>query len=119
MPNMAELKRRADIRDVWAALGGGKLRRLRGQAFWRNGDGYNVLLNTRRGTWHDFVTGDGGDVIELVRAVHQCGFMDAAEWLAHHTGVLVSSWTREERTIDADWPTDLKWAIWWSLSAEA
>ena len=42
------------ITDVWAALGGGPLRQRRGQAFWRDGDGYNVSLNDDKGCWHDF-----------------------------------------------------------------
>ncbi len=87
--DLSEIKRRADIRDVWAALGGGKLRGERGQAFWRKGDGYSVSLDANRGLWHDFVAGDGGDVVNLVRDVKQCSFIEAAEWLAHHTGVAV------------------------------
>lgn len=117
--NIREIKRRADIREVWAALGGGKLRRLRGQAFWRGGEGYSVALYPDRGAWHDFATGDGGDVIALVEAVRECGFLDAAEWLAAHTGVRLSEWIRRDHDSNLDGETDLRWARWWSIAAEA
>jgi hypothetical protein len=118
IPNITEIKRRADIREVWSALGGGKLRRGRGQAFWRDGDGYSVSLDSSKGLWHDFVTGEGGDVVELVRAVRQCGFLDAAEWLASHTGVRISTLIRCDGEDGTDWATDLKWAMWWRIAAE-
>jgi hypothetical protein len=114
-----EIKGRANICEVWAALGGGKLRRLRGRAFWRSGDGFNVAINTRRGTWHDFVSGDGGDVIDLVRAVQACGFSEACEWLSRHTGVPFSQGNRAAAiSTDTDWPIDLRWATWWKITAE-
>jgi hypothetical protein len=116
--DIPEIKRRADICEVWAALGGRKLRRLRGQAWWRGGDGYSVSLDAQRGLWHDHVTGDGGDVVTLVRVVRGCGFIEAADWLAHHTGVRVSEWIRDHGETDNDWPTDLKWAEYWAITAE-
>jgi hypothetical protein len=118
-PNIAEIKRRADIQKVWSALGGSELRKSRGQAFWRGGDGYSVSLDLDKGLWHDFVSGTGGDVVELVRTVQECGFLQAAEWLAAHTGVRVSEWIRRDREAEpTDWATDLKWATWWAMAAE-
>ena len=34
------------IEQIWRALGGGELRRGRGRAFWRNGDGYGAASVT-------------------------------------------------------------------------
>jgi hypothetical protein len=119
MANLAELKDHAAIREVWAALGGGKLRGNRGQAFWRGGDGYSVSLDPEKGVWFDFVTGAGGDVIALVRTVRQCGFLEACQWLGDFSGVRVSEWIRRGDEADTDWPTDLRWASWWRIAAEA
>jgi hypothetical protein len=119
VPSIRELKQAADIREAWAALGGGELRHGRGQAFWRGGDGYSISLDLEKGLWHDFVTGDGGDVVKLVRTVLACGFLEAARWLGQHTGVRVSSWMRRDSEIPADWATDLRSATYWKISAEA
>jgi hypothetical protein len=119
---IAEIKRCADLTQVWAALGGGKLRRNRGQAFWRGGNGYSVSLDSGKGLWHDFVTGDGGDVIALVRTVHQCGFRDAVDWLADFAGVTHHDHDHHDhvhRDHDSDWPTDLHWATYFGIAAEA
>jgi hypothetical protein len=117
--NITEIKRRADIRDVWSALGGGKLRGNRGRAFWRNGTGFNVALYPQTDTWHDFVTGDGGDVVALVETVQQCDFKAALRWLADFTGMGITELSRRPDTRpDTDWPTDLRWATWWKMTAE-
>lgn len=55
-----ELLDRTSIIDVWAGLGGGDLRHNRGQAFWRDGDGYNVSVNEAKGVWCDHAHGTGG-----------------------------------------------------------
>jgi hypothetical protein len=116
---ISEIKRRADIREVWSALGGGKLRGGRGQAFWRNGDGYNVALDPRRGTWYDFVAGEGGDAIALIETVQQCGFKEAIAWLADHVGLPQQTTKAGDRAIYTEWLTDLRWATWWRIAAEA
>src|SRR5262249_2891561 len=117
--DVAELKRRADLIEIWHRLGGGPLRRGRGQAFWRNGNGYSVSLDPEKQLWHDFATGDGGDVIALVQTIRKCGFLEAAEWLANHTGVRVSKWIQRDAHADNNWATDLRTATWWRMSAEA
>jgi hypothetical protein len=119
MVNITELKRAADIREIWVALGGGELRGNRGQAFWRGGDGYNVSLDVERGIWHDFVSGAGGDVIALIQAVQQSGFKEAVAWLANCFGINTPEQKSKAGLIDSNWTTDLKWAKWWSITAEA
>jgi hypothetical protein len=116
--DIAEIKQRADIRDVWTTLGGGKLRHNRGQAWWRGGNGYNVALYPQTDTWHDFATGDGGDVIALVQAVRQCGFREALEWLARFAGLSFREDNSNRGEVHTDWATDLRWATWWRICAE-
>jgi hypothetical protein len=116
--SLAEIRLRADICDVWSALGGGPLRHSRGQAFWRNGDGYSVSLNADRGLWHDFVSGDGGDVIALVRLVRGCGFRDAVAWLASFTGVSLADGRRQQYEADPAWSDDLCAARYWGHAIE-
>src|SRR5262249_36620301 len=96
MFRIAEIKANTNILSVWAALGGGELRGGRGRAFWRQGDGFSVSLDREKQVWYDFVAGCGGDVVALVQTVRQCGFLEAAEWLAAHTGMRVSEWIRRE-----------------------
>jgi hypothetical protein len=117
-PTITEIKSRADIREVWAALGGGKLRGNRGQAFWRGGTHLSVALYPQTGSWHDFVTDDGGDVVELVRTVRRCGFREAVEWLADFTGMSVSNpaYRDRDREVDTTWHSDLRSARWWAIS---
>ena len=120
MAIISELKNAANIRDAWSALGGGKLHGNRGQAFWRGGKGDSVSLDPSRGLWHDFVTGEGGDVIRLVEVVQGCDFRDALAWLSDFTGLsLADAPRRSDNHPDNDWPTDLKFATWWGRAAEA
>src|SRR5262245_1949825 len=104
---IAEIRNRADIRDVWAALGGGELRHGRGRAFWREGDGYNVSVDAGKGVWFDFVANVGGDVFALVQVVQGCDFKQALAWLAEFTGVALNG-SRESPDvggIDTAWST--------------
>jgi hypothetical protein len=116
---IGEIRARARITDVWSALGGGKLRGRRGQAFWRNGDGYSVSVDSTRGLWHDFVTGDGGDIFTLVQTVRGCDFREALEWLADFAGIDLGTPSRGDNRADTDWATDLRRATWWARSAAA
>lgn len=115
--SLAEIKSRADIRDVYRALGGAELRGCRGRAFWRDGHDYNVSIDAQRGVWHDFVTGDGGDVVTLVEVARQCSFVEAVAWLAQFVGVAIDGSANSGRATDADWPRDLRMATWWSIAA--
>jgi hypothetical protein len=76
------------------------------------------LAAANKNVWFDHVAGVGGDVVALVQTVRQCGFLDAAEWLAAHTGVKVSTWIRHDAEVNVDWETDLRSATWWKLTAE-
>ena len=112
-------QQRADIRSAWAALGGGRLRGNRGQAFWRNGDGFSVSLDARRDLWHDHRDGVGGDVISLVQVARNCDFRAAAEWLASFTGMDLGTPSRRDKLADTDWVADLRRAAWWARTAAA
>lgn len=75
------------ILEVWRAVGGGELRRGRGRAFWRNGDGYSVSIDPARGLWHDFVSGEGGGKLGLIRKALGCSQCAAYQWLADLAGI--------------------------------
>ncbi len=70
-----------NIAEVWTQLGGGPLRHGRGQAFWRGGDGFNVVVNAVRGRWTDFATNQGGGILDLVEVVLGVARRDAWRWL--------------------------------------
>jgi hypothetical protein len=115
---LAEIKSRANINEVWAALGGPELRGSRGIAFWRNGDSYNVSLDVEKGLWFDFRDNVGGDVITLVQPVRKCSFADALEWLARFTGMSVPEPVHRNSKADADdWRADLEWSEHWARAA--
>jgi len=80
---LSELK----ILDVWSAAGGGPLRRNRGQAFWRNGDGWNISLDLERGTWYDHRGGRGGGSLALVETALGCDRQAALRWLETNCGL--------------------------------
>jgi hypothetical protein len=114
-----EIKARADIHEVWSALGGNTLRRGRGRAFWRGADGFNVSLDARQGLWYDHAAADGGDVITLVMRARQCDFRAAVAWLADFVGVQVppDAGTHGEYSPDRAWQADLQLAEWWRTAA--
>jgi len=76
-----------NILNVWAALGGSELRGKRGRAFWRDGDGLNVSLNTDKNTWYDFRDARGGGMLALVEHVLNCERATALDWLQKHCGL--------------------------------
>jgi hypothetical protein len=75
------------ITEVWSALGGGPLKKNRGKAFWRDGDGWNISLSNTKQTWRDFAAGAGGGVLDLIQLVRQCSRQDALRWLADYAGI--------------------------------
>jgi hypothetical protein len=115
MPNIAEIKERANICEVFVALGG-EMRGRRGKAFWRGGDGVNVSLDESSGLWHDFAAGEGGDVFKLVETALGCDFRAALEWLVDFTGVPKTA-TRFPCDHDTDWSADLEWSEHWARAA--
>jgi CBS domain-containing protein len=55
------------ISEIWGRLGGGDIRKGRGQAFWRGGDGWNVALAPENGCWFDHARGVGGGILAQVK----------------------------------------------------
>src|SRR5689334_18557606 len=75
------------ISQVYRALTGKEPRRSgvnrwRAVAVWRGGDGFNVSLDDGRGLWHDFTTGEGGGILDLVVRVVGGSRQDALRWVA-------------------------------------
>ncbi len=85
-----ELVASVPISTVWTLLGGGELRHGRGQAHWRDGDGYSVALNDEKGIWFDHRDAIGGGVLDLVVRVKGGSRKDALTWLAAMNGVAIS-----------------------------
>jgi hypothetical protein len=87
------------ITYVWRALGGGKIRPGRGQAFWRKGDGWSVSLRDDRGCWYDHRDGIGGGVLDLIQHVRGGSRFDALRWLADSRCVTLhnESATKQDR----------------------
>lgn len=95
-----EIIGRADIVDVWAALGGGDLRHGRGVAFWRGGDNLSVSIDAKKNCWYDFVAAEGGGILRLIEAVQGCDRLAALRWLADHHNVQLDGrrpLTRQEK----------------------
>jgi hypothetical protein len=78
---------RLPISEVYRLLGGSKISRNRGRAFWRDGQGMNVSLSDEKATWYDHAEGVGGGVLDLVVRVLGCNRADALKWLADAAGV--------------------------------
>lgn len=92
-PRIADL----NIVEVWSALGGGPLQRGRGRAFWRGGDGFNVEIYPRTGTWRDHRAGEGGGILRLIELALGCDRRVALAWLADNFGIAMLERTPEER----------------------
>ena len=105
------------ILDVWRELGGSELRRSRGRAFWRNGDGFNVGLDSTRGIWRDFATNEGGGILRLVQTVRGCSKGEAFQWVAGLAGVALVPSSPDRRRRYAQTRRDAaeiaKLAGWW------
>jgi len=71
--------------------------RRRGIAVWRKGNSFSVSFDDAKGVWHDFVTDEGGGVIDFVAKVLSCDRRAALEWLAAYAGVPLDGWTRDSR----------------------
>ena len=74
------IRDRIKISDYLAERGV-RIRGKRAVASWRGGDGYSVAFNDEKGTWHDFVTGDGGSVIDLAMTAEHYEFSEAVHVL--------------------------------------
>jgi len=88
---LRELIDSASIAAVWCALGGAELRHGRAPAFWRNGDGHNVSIDAEKNVYYDFVTGDGGGILDLIQTARGCDRKEAIVWLAGLRGVALDN----------------------------
>jgi hypothetical protein len=88
-----EILSRCRISEVYQALTGIEPRRTgrdswRASAPWRGGDGKaSVSGDDSRGVFHDFVTDEGGGLLDLVGLIRGCSRQDALKWLAEFVGV--------------------------------
>ena len=65
---------------------------IRGNAYWycspfRNEQTASFKVNTERNQWYDFVTGEHGDIIDLVCILQHCSIAEAMRQLAALKGV--------------------------------
>jgi hypothetical protein len=83
----AEIVAARPISEIWVGLGGEPPKRGRARAFDRNGDNPDaVSLNDEKGCWYDFVTGEGGGILDLIQRVRGCDRGAALLWLSDFTG---------------------------------
>ena len=107
---VAEIVSGTPIGAVWRALGGGPLLRSRGRAWWRDGDGWSVALDDKRGCWYDHRDNVGGGVLDLVVHVRGGTRQEALRWLADMRGVSLARetlspegrrvWARQRADVD-------------------
>lgn len=95
-----EIISRVSMSALWRALGGGELRRGRGQAFWRDGNGWNVSLCDAKGSWFDHRDNIGGGLLDFVVHVRGGSRQDALHLVAELAGVPLDNQTPAERS---DW----------------
>jgi hypothetical protein len=118
LATISDLKHRAPLTSVWAALGGGRIVRGRAQGFWRNGSGYSISINSEKGVWFDHAAGTGGDCIRLVEVARGCSFRDAIAWLRSFCGMDTSEPGIRHYKPDTGWLSDLRAARFWKPAAE-
>jgi len=88
-------------------------------AEWRDGTGFNVSLDDVRGLWHDFATGEGGGVLDLVIRVRGSSRQDALRWVADLAGSPFDDrplpardrmcWAKQQRQIELELPKARLW----------
>ena len=89
--SVSHILSRVKISGVCHVLTGREPRRTgrdtwRTAATWRVGDGLSVSGDDSRGVFHDFVTGEGGGILDLIVTVRGGSRQDALRWLAEFTG---------------------------------
>lgn len=95
-----EITSRVRISEVYVALGGQPPKRGRARAFWRGGDGQNVVLNDKKGVWFDFRDNQGGGILHLIQRILNCDRKAALKWLSEYSGIPLAQdppWTEAER----------------------
>jgi hypothetical protein len=81
-----EIREQVDCQKLASALSI-ELRGDRGQAFWRQGDGWNVQYNEK--TVHDYAEDKTYSAIDFVALVHTNGDVDQAQdWLGRHLNLI-------------------------------
>ncbi len=108
-----------DIVSVWSMLGGGPLRGKRGQAFWRNGNGYNIALNPLKGTWYDYRDARGGGILALVETVLCSSRSSALQWLEQNCGLARRTLSQESRTNHVNHIVECTNTEYWGITARA
>jgi hypothetical protein len=125
---LKEILSRVLISEVYRALCSIQPRRtgphsFRVPAIWRGGDGPNVSLDDLRGVWHDFVSGQGGGVLDLIIQVRGGSRADALRWAADFSGVPLQAWPmspahRERQAQEQREAEDLRqWAVRFAAAA--
>lgn len=84
------------------------IRGNRTQAKWRDGTGYNVSIDEKKGVWHDHKAGTGGSVIDLCMAVEGLDKSAALHALADRYGVMLDD-RPTKRRIHAPEPLTVSW----------
>jgi hypothetical protein len=112
------------VSDVYGALTGTAPRctgrdKWRAAATWRGGNGLSVSGDDSRGVWHDFVSGEGGGVLDLVVRVQGGRRADALRWVADMAGMAADltplspadreRWATQRRAVDRDLPAARYW----------
>jgi hypothetical protein len=107
------------LTQIWRILGGGEIRRGRSRAFWRNGDGWNVSLDDKKGSWCDYARGERGGIIDLVIKIHGGSRQDALRWVASIAGIEISdrrlsaservAWAEDRRSVQRYLPAARLW----------
>jgi len=103
---LQEAVERLRITEVWRACGGEELRHGRGRAFWRDARDFNVALDAEKGLWHDFVTGEGGNIVGLAAIALKLTPGASARWIISLAGIEDKPLTRaarlERHTVEQD-----------------
>ena len=103
---VAEIVERVRISDIAEVLGVKLDRtRRRGVAGWRKGKNFSVSLNDSKNVWHDFVTSEGGGVLDFIARVRGRNRKEAIEWLAAYCGVPLDDRPEAERR---DWARQMR-----------
>jgi hypothetical protein len=115
---------RVKISEVYRTLTGKQPKKAgadtwRATAVWRGGDGPNVSLNDTRNVWLDFVSNEGGGVLDLIVLICGGSRQDAFHWLADFAGVRLeerpltpeerADWAEQQRQIKRELPRARLW----------
>ena len=85
------------IVPVLLALGAPEPKGNRLPAWFRNGDGLSISIDTKKNCWFDFVAGRGGGIIDLVMVARDCSKSEALRWLEQNAGLDSQRLTHDER----------------------